>query len=218
MALLSSGNSQFSSPLPLCQGSAQRLPQEYHHLPINTITFVSYSKLKEKKSGMWDVGKHQHYKIARVNKSEWMRIIWGFKEKRIKGNVQKGREKWLPCETPNWSRNTSILNAQLCVSQYVLTKPAELEFSPLWCMQEDGLGTGRCSQNSGASSSLARQRRRHEGCSVPCPWPKRAALSWHTPARVVRAAGSSSRQQRRLETEAAVVKSTCSISRLHRAT
>lgn len=50
------------------------------------------------------------------------------------------------------------------------------------------------------------------------PGPTRAAPSQQTPAQVVRAAGGSSRQQRRLETEAAVVKSTCSISHLHRAT
>lgn len=56
------------------------LANKYYH-----ICFLFQAKRKKK----WDVGCWQTLALqdARVNKSEWMRIIWGFKEKRIKGNV-----------------------------------------------------------------------------------------------------------------------------------
>lgn len=139
------------------------------------------------------------------------------------------RKKWLPCETPNWSRNTSILNTQRCVSQeYLLSKSASLALSSLLCMQEDGIGTGRCSHSEGADSNQARLTRWHMGHSVPSPRPHEGSSGPADPS-PGGCRGSEGCWQRHASsvhmaatcgagTEAGVVKSTCSISCLHRAT
>ena len=140
------------------------------------------------------------------------------------------RKKWLPYETPNWSRNTSILNAQWCASQeYLLSKSASLSFPSLLWMQQDGIGTGRCSQSKGADSSQARLARWHMGLSVPSPRPHTSSAEPADPSPGSRTGSESGRwlcaslvhmaaAMCGAETEAGVVKSTCSISHLRRAT
>lgn len=116
-----------------------------------------------------------------------MRIMWGFKEKGIKGNVWKVRKKRLPCETPHWRRNASILHPQRCVSQAAQASPScTFHFTvhaTRWHWHRRG------SQSTGADSSQARLTRWHMGRSVPSPVPTKAAPRQQAP-QAARGAGS----------------------------
>lgn len=115
-----------------------------------------------------------------------MRIMRGFKEKRIKGNVWKVRKKWLPCETPHWRRNAPTLHPQRCVSRAVRVSPSRT--FPFTVHATGWHWHRRGSQSTGADSRQDWQGGTWAALS-PVPVPTKAAPRQQA-ARAARGAGS----------------------------
>lgn len=140
------------------------------------------------------------------------------------------RKKWLPCETPNWSRNASILNTQPCCFTGVLAVRVSQSCIFLFncARNKTASALGGALKAKGLTAARLGGRGDTRAALSPVPVPTKAAPS-SSPSPGGRRGSKGCRQRRGClvrtaattcgaETEAGVVKSTCSISRLHRAT
>lgn len=119
------------------------------------------------------------------------------------------RKKWLPCETPNWSRNASILNTQPCCFTGVLAVRVSQSCISLftvhatrWHWHREVLSKQRGCQQPGYVVEVTHRPLCPQS---PSPWRQlRAAAPAQVAAGAAGAAGSAAaawcaRQQRRVE-------------------